>query len=153
MLGREKVGQLTIQRSGQVAAEKAQVVADAKTTLLLTQVRTYLPSVNRASGPRSSDHMVHPTALAHLRRRSGFVNDLLRNDSLLDMSKRGDLYRSLFEWLKVSSAFTGCKCASWTMGICDSILIRDCIQSRVTREHVGDAPNATWYNRTDPGGA
>lgn len=31
------------------------------------------------------------------------MNDLLRNDSLFDMSQRGDIYRALFDWLEVSS--------------------------------------------------
>lgn len=30
------------------------------------------------------------------------MNDLLRNDSLFDMSQRGDIYRALFDWLEVS---------------------------------------------------
>lgn len=47
--------------------------------------------------------MVHPTALAHLRRRSGFVNDLLRNDSLIDMSNRNAIYIALLDWLEVVS--------------------------------------------------
>jgi hypothetical protein len=47
--------------------------------------------------------MVHPTALAHLRRRSGFVNDLLRNDSLIDMSNRNTIYIALLDWLEVVS--------------------------------------------------
>jgi len=50
--------------------------------------------------------MVHPTALAHLRRRSTFVNDLLRNESLLDMSSRAELYLALFDWLKVRQTQT-----------------------------------------------
>lgn len=33
------------------------------------------------------------------------MGDLLRNDSLLDMSNRGELYRSLFDWLEVSLFF------------------------------------------------
>lgn len=32
------------------------------------------------------------------------MNDLLRNDSLFDMSQRGDIYRALFDWLEVSSS-------------------------------------------------
>lgn len=65
----------------------------------------YLPTLNRASGARSSDHLVHPTALAHLRRRSGFVTDLLRNDSLLDMvNRRTTIYEVLFDWLQVVSS-------------------------------------------------
>lgn len=69
---------------------------------LLKQVQVYLPQLSRESGPYSSDHMIHPTTLAHLRRRSGFINHFLRNDSLLDMSNRGDLYRALFDWLEVN---------------------------------------------------
>ncbi|KAL1412563.1 hypothetical protein Q8F55_000310 [Vanrija albida] len=91
-------------RSGQIAAERAQALNDSKTSTLLSQVQVYLPALNRASGPRASDHLVHPTALAHLRRRSGFVNDLLRNDSLMDMSNRGTLYRALFDWLEIVSS-------------------------------------------------
>ena len=90
------------QRSWQLEAQKAEEAADVKTVKLLSEVQIYLPFLNRASGTRASDHLVHPTALAHLRRRSAFVNDLLRNDSLLDMSNRGDLYRALFDWLEVS---------------------------------------------------
>lgn len=93
------------QRSGQRRAEQAQAAADAKTGELLKQVRVYLPTLNRASGARSSDHLVHPTALAHLRRRSGFVTDLLRNDSLLDMvNRRTTIYEVLFDWLQVVSS-------------------------------------------------
>nr|XP_018260191.1 uncharacterized protein I303_07108 [Kwoniella dejecticola CBS 10117]OBR82349.1 hypothetical protein I303_07108 [Kwoniella dejecticola CBS 10117] len=90
-------------RSGQKKAEEAQIAADSKTVILLAEVQTYLPNLNRPGGARTSDHLVHPTALAHLRRRSGFVNDLLRNDSLLDMSKREGLYTSLFDWLQIVS--------------------------------------------------
>ncbi|WVR07973.1 hypothetical protein IAU60_005016 [Kwoniella sp. DSM 27419] len=90
-------------RSGQVRAQAAQRDADARTASLLSQVQAFLPTYDRLGGPAASDHMVHPTTLAHLRRRSGFVNDLLRNDSLLDMSDRGDLYRCLFDWLEVVS--------------------------------------------------
>ncbi|WVF68400.1 hypothetical protein IAT40_003165 [Kwoniella sp. CBS 6097] len=90
-------------RSGQVRAEKAQREADKKTTTLLNQVSVFLPSFDRPGGARASDHLVHPTALAHLRRRSAFVNDLLRNDSLLDMTNRGELYRALFDWLEIVS--------------------------------------------------
>ncbi|WWC92891.1 uncharacterized protein L201_007853 [Kwoniella dendrophila CBS 6074] len=90
-------------RTGQAKAEEAQTAVDRKTTLLLSQVRVFLPDLNRPGGARTSDHLVHPTALAHLRRRSAFVNDLLRNDSLLDMSKRADLYTTLFDWLEIIS--------------------------------------------------
>ncbi|OCF34329.1 hypothetical protein I316_03843 [Kwoniella heveanensis BCC8398] len=91
-------------RSGQLRAQQIQQEADKKTTSLLNQVSVFLPSFDRPGGARSSDHLVHPTALAHLRRRSAFVNELLRNDSLLDMSNRGDLYRALFDWLEIVSS-------------------------------------------------
>lgn len=90
--------------SGQVAAEKAQTAKDKRTATLLSQVAVYLPTLKRESGPRTSDLLVHPTSLAHLRRRSGFVNDLLRNDSLMDMSNRSVLYRALMDWLEIVSS-------------------------------------------------
>ncbi|KAK8849763.1 hypothetical protein IAR55_005099 [Kwoniella newhampshirensis] len=93
-------GTVSEDRSGQIRAERAQKEADDKTSTLLSQVSVYLPHLNREGGARVSDHLVHPTALAHVRRRSAFVNDLLRNDSLMDMSKRGNLYRVLFNWLE-----------------------------------------------------
>lgn len=50
--------------------------------------------------------MVHPTALAHLRRRFNYIcSALLRNDSLTDMSDRSVLYFELFEWLEVGFDF------------------------------------------------
>jgi len=87
--------------SGQLAAAKAQKAADAAMVDVLRQVQHYLPSLARRGAPCVSDHMVHPTALAHLRRRSTFVNDLLKNESLVDMSTRSGLYRALFSWLRV----------------------------------------------------
>ena len=62
-------------------------------------IRVYLPSIGRG---RTSDYLVHPTTLAHLRRRFNSVcSSLLRNDSLSDMSDRSVLYFELFEWLQV----------------------------------------------------
>ncbi|GMK56583.1 hypothetical protein CspeluHIS016_0304230 [Cutaneotrichosporon spelunceum] len=90
--------------SGQVAAEKAQNEKDKKTAMLLSQVSLYLPTLKREGGPQASDLLVHPTSLAHLRRRSGFVNDLLRNDSLMDMSNRSIIYRALMDWLEIVSS-------------------------------------------------
>ena len=87
------------QRTGQIAAKKIQDALDAKVSRHLNQLRYYLPSYGRESGARTSDHLVHPTALAHIRRRSGFLNDLLRNDSLLGMSNRAALYEALLDWL------------------------------------------------------
>jgi hypothetical protein len=69
---------------------------------LLIAVREYLPCVQRTGGGRTSDFLVHPTTLAHLRRRFNFVSStLLRNDSLADMSDRSVLYFELFSWLEV----------------------------------------------------
>jgi hypothetical protein len=81
---------------------RAQQLNDTKLVEVLRAVRPYLPAINREGGAMTSDYMVHPTSLAHLRRRSNFVNKLLRNDSLLDMSKRQNLYSELFGWLEVS---------------------------------------------------
>ncbi len=80
----------------------AQKAKDEKLASLLSNIRTFLPSVNREGGGHASDYLVHPTALAHLRRRFNFVSSqLLRNDSLSDMSDRSTLYFELFEWLEV----------------------------------------------------
>ena len=75
---------------------------DEKLGKLLTAVREYLPSLRRPGGGRTSDYLVHPTALAHLRRKFNYVcSTLLRNDSLADMSDRSVLYFELLEWLGV----------------------------------------------------
>ncbi|KAG7096985.1 hypothetical protein E1B28_004380 [Marasmius oreades] len=90
--------------SGQVEAQAQQLLKDEKIGTLLTQVRTYLPSLHRPGGARTSDYLVHPTALAHLRRRFNYVcSSLLRNDSLADMSDRSVLYFELLEWLETIS--------------------------------------------------
>ncbi|KIY34108.1 ubiquitin-conjugating enzyme family protein [Cryptococcus gattii E566] len=96
-------GNMQEDRTGQIAAEKAQKKADQQVATILQQVQQFLPNPHRAGGPATSDYLVHPTALAHLRRRSAFMNDLLRNDSLFDMSQRGDIYRALFDWLEIVS--------------------------------------------------
>lgn len=81
---------------------------DEKLAQLLSRIRIFLPSLHRPGGARTSDYLVHPTALAHLRRRFNFVSSqLLRNDSLADMSDRSVLYIELFEWLEVQSS-TSC---------------------------------------------
>jgi hypothetical protein len=65
-------------------------------------VRAHLPDLKREGGLRPSDSNVHPTTLAHLRRRlCPIVSSYLRNDSLTDMEDRSVLYFELFEWLKV----------------------------------------------------
>ncbi|KAK0468344.1 uncharacterized protein EV420DRAFT_1503974 [Desarmillaria tabescens] len=77
---------------------------DEKIGGLLTAVRVYLPSLRRPGGGQTSDYLVHPTALAHLRRRFNHVcSVLLRNDSLADMSERSVLYFELLEWLETIS--------------------------------------------------
>lgn len=87
------------QTSGQEQALAAQHTRDKKISQTLQDIRTYLPSVKRG---RTSDYLVHPTTLAHLRRRFNYIcSALLRNDSLTDMSDRSVLYFELFEWLEV----------------------------------------------------
>ncbi|OSX59536.1 hypothetical protein POSPLADRAFT_1067248 [Postia placenta MAD-698-R-SB12] len=90
--------------SGQVEAQAVQRAKDEKLAELLSRIRIFLPSLHRPGGARTSDYLVHPTALAHLRRRFNFVSSqLLRNDSLADMSDRSVLYIELFEWLETIS--------------------------------------------------
>lgn len=90
------------QTSGQQEANAQQRAKDEKIATLLSQIRVYLPSLRRPGGVLTSDYMVHPTALAHLRRRFNHLcSSLLRNDSLTDMSDRSVLYFELFEWLEV----------------------------------------------------
>ncbi len=75
---------------------------DEKIGNLLASIREYLPNLHRPGGGQTSDFLVHPTALAHLRRRFNNVcSALLRNDSLADMSDRRVLYFELLEWLGV----------------------------------------------------
>ncbi|ESK95974.1 ubiquitin conjugating enzyme family protein [Moniliophthora roreri MCA 2997] len=91
-------------QSGQAEAQAQQLLKDERIGKLLTAVRTYLPSLHRPGGGRTSDYLVHPTALAHLRRRFNYVcSSLLRNDSLADMSDRSVLYFELLEWLETIS--------------------------------------------------
>lgn len=80
----------------------AQQERDAEIGSLMAEIRVFLPSLTRGGGAQTSDYLVHPTALAHLRRRFNTVgSSLLRNDSLSDMSDRSVLYFELFEWLEV----------------------------------------------------
>lgn len=68
----------------------------------MAQLRLFLPSLRRFGGALTSDYLVHPTALAHLRRRfNNICSSLLRNGSLTDMSERSSVYFELFEWLEV----------------------------------------------------
>lgn len=97
-------GDLQEDRSGQVEAQAIQKAKDEKIGKLLSAVRIYLPNLHRSGGGRTSDYLVHPTALAHLRRRFNYVcSTLLRNDSLADMSERSVLYFELMEWLETIS--------------------------------------------------
>ncbi|KAG6337349.1 hypothetical protein ID866_1722 [Astraeus odoratus] len=90
--------------SGQMEAQAQQRMKDEKIGSLLSEIRVYLPSLRREGGALTSDYMVHPTALAHLRRRFNYLcSTLLRNDSLTDMSDRSILYFELFEWLETIS--------------------------------------------------
>ncbi|KAJ7283680.1 ubiquitin conjugating enzyme family protein [Mycena rebaudengoi] len=91
--------------SGQLEAQAAQAVKDQKIGKLLTEIGVYLPTIRREGGTHSSDYNVHPTALAHLRRRFNYVcSALLRNDSLADMSGRSVIYFKLLEWLETISS-------------------------------------------------
>ncbi|EKM80308.1 hypothetical protein AGABI1DRAFT_57960 [Agaricus bisporus var. burnettii JB137-S8] len=90
--------------SGQMEALAAQRTKDGKIGNLLKAIREYLPNLHRKGGGQTSDYLVHPTALAHLRRRFNFIcSTLLKNDSLADMSERSVLYFELLEWLETIS--------------------------------------------------
>lgn len=101
MLGYEYT--LTIlQTTGQAAALAQQNAKDANLGGLMSSIRVFLPNLHRNGGAQASDYLVHPTALAHLRRRfNNICSSLLRNDSLTDMSDRSAVYFELFEWLEV----------------------------------------------------
>jgi len=93
---------LGLQNSGQLEKLASQKAKDEKLGGLLSAVRVFLPSLDREGGGQASDYLVHPTALAHLRRRFNHIcSSLLRNDSLSDMSDRSVLYFELLNWLEV----------------------------------------------------
>ncbi|CAA7259737.1 unnamed protein product [Cyclocybe aegerita] len=97
-------GDATEDNSGQVKALAAQRAKDERLGKLLSAIRVYLPNLNREGGGRTSDYLVHPTTLAHLRRRFNHIcSILLRNDSLADMSERSIIYFELLEWLETIS--------------------------------------------------
>ncbi|EKM59917.1 uncharacterized protein PHACADRAFT_250718 [Phanerochaete carnosa HHB-10118-sp] len=103
-LGTGYAGDVREDNSGQLEALAAQKLKDEKLAHLLKSVRIYLPNLDRQGGGKSCDYLPHPTTLAHLRRRFNFVgSQLLRNDSLLDMSERSALYFELMEWLETIS--------------------------------------------------
>ncbi|KAN0131396.1 hypothetical protein V8E53_010773 [Lactarius tabidus] len=90
--------------TGQAEAQAIQHAKDERLGKLMAQLRVYLPSLRRPGGALTSDYLVHPTALAHLRRRfNNICSSLLRNDSLADMSDRSTVYFELFEWLETVS--------------------------------------------------
>lgn len=94
------------QTTGQAEAQAIQHTKDERLGKLMAQLRVYLPSLRRPGGALTSDYLVHPTALAHLRRRfNNICSSLLRNDSLADMSDRSTVYFELFEWLEVGYSF------------------------------------------------
>ncbi|KAG6821257.1 hypothetical protein H0H93_002367 [Arthromyces matolae] len=89
--------------TGQLEALALQRSKDEKIGNVLSEIRVYLPNLHREGGGQSSDYLVHPTALAHLRRRFNYIcSTLLRNDSLADMSERSVLYFELLHWLEAS---------------------------------------------------
>lgn len=91
-----------MKNSGQLEAQAQQNLKDKKLSELLSSIRVHLPSLHREGGGKPCDYLPHPTTLAHLRRRFNYVSSqLLRNDSLVDMSDRSILYFELFEWLEV----------------------------------------------------
>ncbi|KAB5592375.1 Ubiquitin conjugating enzyme family protein [Ceratobasidium theobromae] len=90
--------------TGQIEAMQSQKTRDTKMAALMAEVREFLPSLQRKGGVQTSDYLVHPSALAHLRRRFNWIGStLLRNDSLADMSDRSILYFELFSWLETIS--------------------------------------------------
>ncbi|KAF5393669.1 hypothetical protein D9757_000044 [Collybiopsis confluens] len=91
--------------SGQAEASRLQLAKDEKIKSLLAEVRVYIPSLQRSGGARPSDYLPHPSSLTHLRRRFNLIaGELLRNDSLADMSERYGLYFELLEWLETISS-------------------------------------------------
>lgn len=91
------------QNTGQLEAQALQKEKDAKLGSFLSALREFLPNLHRKAGGQASDYLVHPTALAHLRRRFNHIcSTLLRNDSLADMSDRSILYFELLNWLEVT---------------------------------------------------
>ncbi|KAL4245719.1 hypothetical protein ABKN59_001670 [Abortiporus biennis] len=103
-LGVGYAGDAREDNSGQLEAQAVQRAKDEKLSQLLANIRVYLPNLHREGGGKPNDYLPHPTTLAHLRRRFNFIcSQLLRNDSLTDMSDRSVLYFELFEWLETIS--------------------------------------------------
>ncbi|KAG6896936.1 hypothetical protein C0992_005201, partial [Termitomyces sp. T32_za158] len=98
-------GDMKEDNTGQLEAQEMQRSKDEKIGKLLSEIRVYIPNIHREGGGQTSDYLVHPTALAHLRRRFNYIcSTLLRNDSLADMSDRSVLYFELLRWLETISS-------------------------------------------------
>lgn len=126
---------MLLQMSGYNDAMAAQKTKDAELASLLAAVREFLPSVRREGGARASDFLVHPTTLAHIRRRFNLVcSTLLRNDSLSDMSDRSVLYSELFQWLETISNH---EALASIMGM--PIMVINQIKEEIVRKGTGSA--------------
>ncbi|KAG0148440.1 hypothetical protein CROQUDRAFT_654953 [Cronartium quercuum f. sp. fusiforme G11] len=98
-------------QSGQEAASKAQLLQDQALASLLASVRIFMPNRNRPNGYRHSDHMPSLAAAIHIRRRfNPIASELLKNDSLTDMSDRRILYNEFLQWLLIVSAHENTAC-------------------------------------------
>lgn len=93
-----------LQQSGQEAASKAQLLHDQTIASLLASVRVFMPNRSREGPFRSSDHMPSIATAIHIRRRfNPIASELLKNDSLSDMSDRRILFEEFLAWLAVIS--------------------------------------------------
>ncbi|KAH9819746.1 hypothetical protein DFH28DRAFT_886164 [Melampsora americana] len=92
-------------QSGQEAASQIQKMQDQSLASLLASIRVFMPNRSRKGPFRSSDHMPSIATAIHIRRRfNPIASDLLKNDSLSDMSERRVLYEEFLEWLLIVSA-------------------------------------------------
>ncbi|EGG03790.1 uncharacterized protein MELLADRAFT_65352 [Melampsora larici-populina 98AG31] len=92
-------------QSGQQAASLMQKMQDQSLASLLASIRVFMPNRSRKGPFRSSDHMPSIATAIHIRRRfNPIASDLLKNDSLSDMSDRRVLYEEFLEWLLIVSA-------------------------------------------------
>lgn len=130
-------GNLKEDNSGQVEAQAMQRARDEKIGNLLSAIRLYLPNLHREGGGQTSDFLVHPTALAHLRRRFNYVcSSLLRNDSLSDMSDRSVLYFELLHWLETISNHEALA-SMMAMPIMVSVAVKSVPSKRSAGGHAG----------------
>ncbi|KAG1764254.1 hypothetical protein EV702DRAFT_128577 [Suillus placidus] len=78
--GRQRLVALSFsypERSAETYAQIIKRLKDEQIGTILSQIRKYLLSLRQVVGARTSDYMVHPTALAYLRRRLRTTNDSL----------------------------------------------------------------------------